>query len=63
MKAHSVVRKINILRAEVTLHNNIKSQLDETITHFIDNYNQLNMFRAIISSILRSTRLCLQLVV
>jgi len=33
------------------------------ITNFIDNYNQLNMFRAIISPILRSTRLCLQLVV
>ena len=30
---------------------------------FIDNYNQLNIFRAIISPILRSTRLCLQLVV
>ena len=30
---------------------------------FIDNYDQLNMFREIISSILRSTRLCLQLVV
>jgi len=30
---------------------------------FIDNFNQLNMFRAIISFILRSTRLCLQLVV
>ena len=33
------------------------------MTNFIDNYNQLNMFRAIISPILRSTRLCLQLVV
>jgi hypothetical protein len=30
---------------------------------FINNSNQLNMFRAIISPILRSTRLCLQLVV
>jgi len=30
---------------------------------FIDNFNQLNMFRAIVSPILRSTRLCLQLVV
>jgi len=29
----------------------------------IDDSNQLNMFRAIISPILRSTRLCLQLVV
>jgi len=44
-------------------YNNINSQLDATITHFIDNYNQLNMFRATISPILRSTRLCLQLVV
>jgi len=42
---------------------NIYSQLDATITNFIDNYNQLNMFRAIISPILRSTRLCVQLVV
>ena len=33
----------------VTVHhwyNNINSQLDATITNFIDNYNQLNMFRA-----------------
>jgi len=37
--------------------NNINSQLDATITDFIDNYNQLSMFRAIISPILRSTRL------
>ena len=44
-------------------YNNINSQLDATITNFIDNYNQLKMFRAIISPILRSTRLCLQLVV
>ena len=43
--------------------NNINSQLDATITNFIGKYNQLNMFRTIISSILRSTRLCLQLVV
>ena len=44
-------------------YKNINSQLDATIANFIDNYNQLNMFRAIISPILRSTRLCLQLVV
>ena len=44
-------------------YSNINSQPDETITNFIDNYNQLNMFRAIISPIIRSTRLCLQLVV
>jgi len=43
--------------------NNINSQLDAIITNFIDNYNQLNMFRAIISPILSSSRLCLQLVV
>ena len=36
---------------------------DATITNFIDSYNQLNMFRAKISPIRRSTRLCLQLVV
>jgi len=47
----------------VFLINNINSQLGATITTFIDNYNQLNMFRAIISPILRSTRLFLQLVV
>ena len=50
----------------VTVHhwyNNINSQVDATITHFIHNYNQLNMFLAIISPILRSTRLCLQFVV
>jgi len=44
-------------------NNNINSQLDTTIANCIDNYNQLKMFRAIISPILRSTRLCLQLVV
>jgi len=42
--------------------NYINSQLDATRIHFIDKCNQLNMFRAIISPILRSTRLCLQLV-
>jgi len=47
----------------VSRHNNINSQLDVTITNLIDNYNQLNMFRAIISPIIRSTRLCLQLVI
>ena len=50
----------------VTVHhwyNNINSQLDATITYFIDNHNQLDMFRAIISPILRSITLCLQLVV
>ena len=27
---------------------------------FINNFNQLNIFRAVVSSILRNTRLCLQ---
>ena len=44
-------------------YNNISSQLDAKIKKIIDNYNQLNMFRAIISPILRSTRLSLQLVI
>ena len=38
-----------------TYSNNTNSRLDATITNCIDNYNQLNMFRAIISPILRST--------
>jgi len=57
---------VYIFDVSVTVHhrcNNINSQIDAKITNFIDNYNQLNMFRAIISSILRSTRLCLQLAV
>jgi len=29
---------------EITAPNNINSQLDATVTHLIDNYNQLNMF-------------------
>jgi len=41
-------------------YNNINSQLEAKITNFIDDYN---MFRAIISPTLRSTILCLQLVV
>jgi len=44
-------------------YNDINSQLDATITNLFDNYNQLSMFRAIILPILRSTRLCLQLMV
>ena len=44
-------------------YKNINSQLYATITKFIVNYNQLNMFRAIISPILKSSRLFLQLVV
>jgi len=38
-------------------YSDINSQLDARITNFIDNYNKLNMFRAIISPILRSNRL------
>jgi len=41
-------------------YNNIKQP---TRCNFINNYSQLNMFRAIISPILRSTRLCLEFVV
>ena len=48
---------------DITAPSNINSQPDATIKIFIDNYKQLNMFRAIISPILRNTRLCLQLVV
>jgi len=44
-------------------YNNVNGQIDATITNVIDNFNQLNVFRTIISPILRSTRLCLQLVV
>ena len=51
--------KISQFKQEIT----INSQLDATTTGFIGNYNQINMFRAIISPILRSTRRCLQLVV
>ena len=50
----------------VTVHhryNNINSQVDAKTTNFIDNYIQLNTFREMISPILRSTRLCLQLAV
>ena len=50
-------------RITIILYSNTNSQLDATITNFNDNYNQLNMFRTIISAILRSTRLCLQPVV
>jgi len=44
----------------VTVHhwyNNINSQLDATIVTLLKIFNQLYMFRAIISPILRSTRL------
>ena len=44
----------------VTVHHtysNTNSQLNATITNFIANYIQFSMFRAIISPILRSTRL------
>ena len=43
----------------VTVHHrysNINSKLDATMTNFIDNYNQRDMFPAIISPILRSTK-------
>jgi hypothetical protein len=41
---------------------NTDNQLDATIKVY-NNSNQLNMFRAMISPIFRSIRLCLQLVV
>jgi len=55
-------QNFNVIQATLN-YNNTNNQLDATITNFIDDYNQLNMFRAIISPILRSTRLCLQFVV
>jgi len=48
----------HVVILHTSCHSNIKSQLDKKNNNFIDNYNQLNMFRAIISPILRSTRLC-----
>jgi len=39
---------------QVYYHSHINSQLDATITNFIDNYNHLNMIREIISPILRA---------
>ena len=49
-------------------NSNMNSQVDTTITNAIDNYKQLNMFRAIISPILCVhsfwyAALCLQLLV
>ena len=58
-KTHEVMSA----RFNQSAFNNINRQLDETTTNFIDNYNQINMFRAIISPVLRSSRLCLHLVV
>jgi hypothetical protein len=65
----------SLLRAETNTHNylmfvwpcitninNIDNQLDAK-QRFIINSNQLNMFRTIITPILRSTTLCLQLVI
>jgi len=54
------LEKVELAKA---IYNNINNQLDSTITVFIINPNQLNTFRAMISPILRSTRLFLQLVV
>jgi len=47
----------------INSYDNTNNQLDATVMVFINDPNQLNMFRAMISPILRSTRLCLQLVV
>jgi len=50
------IRKVvSTMNINNLMYNNINSQLDATITNFIDNNNQLNMFRAIISPTLRST--------
>ena len=58
-----IFKEAYVVKYKLMWESNINSQLYATITNFIDNYNQLNMFRAIISPILGSTRLCLQLVV
>ena len=58
-----IIRITDVMPLQVYYHSHINSQLDAKITHFIDDYNQLNMIQEIISPILRSTGLCLQLVV
>ena len=62
-KVYEDLHKVCEVTCNILSYNNTNSQLEATITNFIDNYYQLNMFRGIISPILRSTRLCLQLVV
>ena len=47
-------------QTQLAAYNNINNQLYATIVVFINNPNQLSMFRAMLSPILRSTRLCLQ---
>ena len=59
----AIVLTLTLFLRNSEVSNNINSQPDATITNYIDNNNQLNMFQAIISSILRRSRLCLQLVV
>jgi len=54
---HSLVEKLKRFYENARCYNKIYSK------NFINNFNQLNMFRATISPILRSTSLCLQLVV
>ena len=54
MHGHTNIKKWKHLYKQLTRCNN---------NNFINNLSQLNMFRALISPILRSTRLCLQLVV
>ena len=49
--------------ANLVIKNNINSQLHCNNNNVINNFNQLKMFRTIISPILRSSILCLQLVV
>jgi len=55
----SVFERLNKLKC----YNNTNKQIDATTMVFINNPNHLNTFRAMISPILRSTRLCFQLVV
>jgi len=51
-----------VLHYTCRLYNNINSPRYNN-DNFINNFKQLSMFRAIISPILRSTRMCLQLVI
>ena len=43
--------QVSLKSGKIIGHDNVNSQLDATMTNFIDNYNQLNMFGAMISPI------------
>ena len=60
---HEQVPCLMFVQPRIIDNNNINRQLGATTIIFINNFNQLNMFRPIISPILRSTILCLQLVI